>query len=138
MIDHVSITVSSLAAARGFYRAVFAALGHPLVRDENDRLGFGVRNRDGDDAHSYLSVFESGRPIAADRRHWCFRASDRGAVRAFHAAGLAAGGRDDGAPGPRPHYHEHYYAAFLLDPDGNRIEAVCHRKPDPSEQGDET
>jgi catechol 2,3-dioxygenase-like lactoylglutathione lyase family enzyme len=64
--------------------------------------------------------------IHADRRHWCFRAPDRAAVDAFHAAGVAQGGADDGAPGLRPHYHAHYYAAFLLDPDANRVEAVCH------------
>jgi catechol 2,3-dioxygenase-like lactoylglutathione lyase family enzyme len=58
--------------------------------------------------------------------HWAFRAKGRSAVRAFHAAGLAAGGADDGAPGLRPIYHPHYYAAFLRDPDGNRIEAVFH------------
>jgi catechol 2,3-dioxygenase-like lactoylglutathione lyase family enzyme len=68
--------------------------------------------------------------VAADRRHWCFRAPDRAAVDAFHAAALAHGGRCDGPPGVRPHYHAHYYAAFVLDPDGNRIEAVCHRAPE--------
>ena len=130
MIDHVSITVSDLTRAAPVYRAVFEALGHPLVREEADRLGFGTRNRSGDDGHSYLSVFESPDAIVADRRHWCFRAPDRQAVERFHAAGLTAGGRDDGAPGPRPHYHPHYYAAFLCDPDGNRIEAVCHRDPE--------
>ena len=63
---------------------------------------------------------------AGARRHWCFKAPSRAAVDAFHAAGLAHGGRDEGAPGLREHYHSHYYAAFLLDPAGNRIEAVCH------------
>jgi catechol 2,3-dioxygenase-like lactoylglutathione lyase family enzyme len=58
--------------------------------------------------------------------HICFRAPDREAVRAFHAAAIAAGGSDDGAPGPRPIYHRDYYAAFVIDPDGHRIEAVCH------------
>jgi catechol 2,3-dioxygenase-like lactoylglutathione lyase family enzyme len=71
-------------------------------------------------------VRATGGAIAADRRHWCFRAPSRAAVDAFHAEGLAHGGTDDGAPGLRPDYHETYYAAFLLDPDGNRIEAVCH------------
>ncbi len=71
----------------------------------------------------------TGPAVAADNRHWCFRAPDRSAVDAFHAAGLASGGRCDGPPRLRPEYHPHYYAAFLLDPDGNRIEAVCHRPP---------
>ncbi len=67
--------------------------------------------------------------MVADRRHWAFRARDRAMVHAFHAAGLAAGGHDDGPPGPRPHYHAAYYAAFLLDPDGNNIEALAYLEP---------
>ncbi len=126
MLDHVSITVSDLARATAFYDAVFAALGHPCVRRDAEVLGYGIRNRPGDDRHSYLSVRLSRQPIATDRRHWCFRAPSREAVDEFHRAGIKAGGRDDGSPGLRPDYHEGYYAAFLLDPDGNRIEAVCH------------
>jgi len=91
-------------------------------------LGYGTRNRPGDNGHSYLSVRQSSDPaVVADNRHWCFRAPNRAAVDAFHTAGLAAGGRCDGPPGLRPDYHPGYYAAFLLDPDGNRVEAVCHR-----------
>lgn len=129
MLDHVSITVSDLARAARFYDAVMAALRVPCVNRSDAAIGYGIRNRPHDDSHSYLSIRASAGPIHADRRHWCFRAPDRAAVDAFHAAGLAHGGADDGAPGLRPHYHEHYYAAFLLDPDGNRIEAVCHRAP---------
>ena len=93
-------------------------------------LGYGIRNRPEDDGHGYISVRATGEgAIVADRRHWCFRAPSRRAVDAFHAAGLANGGSDDGPPGLRPEYHDAYYAAFLLDPDGNRIEAVCHRRP---------
>lgn len=128
MLDHVSITVSSLARSAPFWDAVMAALGVPCVGRDERWLGYGARNRDGDDGHSYLSVRATGGPVAADGRHWAFRAPSRAAVDAFHAAGLAAGGRCDGAPGPRPHYHPDYYAAFLLDPDGNRVEAVCHRR----------
>jgi catechol 2,3-dioxygenase-like lactoylglutathione lyase family enzyme len=69
---------------------------------------------------------EAGRVAPAQGMHLCFRARAREAVRAFHAAALATGGRDDGGPGPRPQYHRDYCAAFVLDPDGNRIEAVCH------------
>lgn len=127
MLDHVSITVSDLGRAGWFYDAVMAALGHPCVRREADMLGYGIRNRAEDDGHSYISVRATGDAITADRRHWCFRAPSREAVDAFHAAGLANDGTDDGAPGLRPGYHEAYYAAFLLDPDGNRIEAVCHQ-----------
>lgn len=129
MLDHVSITVSDLARAAPFWLAVMEALGVPCVVRRERQLGFGTRNRPEDDGHSYISIYESAGPVIADRRHRYFRAPSREAVDAFHAAGLAAGGRCDGKPGLRPHYHPSYYAAFLLDPDGNRIEAVCHRPP---------
>ena len=103
-----------------------AALGAGCVSRSASQLGYGIRNRPGDDGHCYISVRLSTKTLVADNRHWCFRAADRPAVDAFHAAGLAAGGACDGPPGLRPGYHPGYYAAFLLDPDGNRIEAVCH------------
>lgn len=121
VIDHVSITVSDLACSAPFYDAVMAALGVPCVWREAHAIGYGAR----DTGEGYLTVAQCA-GVVADRRHWCFRAPDRAAVGAFHAAGIAAGGAEDGAPGLRPHYHANYYAAFLLDPDGNRIEAVCH------------
>jgi catechol 2,3-dioxygenase-like lactoylglutathione lyase family enzyme len=129
MLDHVSITISDLGRAAPFYDAVIAALGVPCVRRDVEAIGYGTRNRPEADGHTYLSVRASRQPVVADRRHWCFRAPDRAAVDAFHRAGLARGGRDDGAPGLRPNYHRGYYVAFLLDSDGNRIEAVCHRLP---------
>lgn len=127
MLDHVSITVSDFPRALPFYDAIMQALGVPCVRRGASSVGYGIRNRPDDDGHSYLSVFASRGTVVADNRHWCFRAPDRAAVDAFHAAALANGGRDDGPPGLRPGYHPSYYAAFVLDPDGNRIEAVCHR-----------
>ena len=131
MLDHVSIAVADFDRAAPFYEAVMAALGVPRVWREADAIGFGIRNSGADDGHSYLTVRRvlAASPAAFDclARHWCFRATDRPAVDAFHAAGLASGGSDDGAPGLRPAYHADYYAAFLIDPDGNRIEAVCHR-----------
>jgi catechol 2,3-dioxygenase-like lactoylglutathione lyase family enzyme len=126
MLDHVSVTVSDPARSLPFWDAIMAALGVPCVRRDEDNAGYGVRNRPGDDGHSYLSVRTSTGTVVPDNRHWCFRAPDRAAVHAFHAAALAHGGRCDGPPGPRPHYHASYYAAFVLDPDGNRLEAVCH------------
>lgn len=129
MLGHVSITVSDLARAARFYDAVMAALRVPCVWREADALGYGTRNTAADDSHTYLTIHATGAAIHTDRRHWCFRAPDRTAVDAFHAAGLAQDGADDGAPGLRPHDHVHYYAAFLLDPDGNRVEAACHRAP---------
>ena len=125
-IDHVSVTVRDLAAAEPFYDAIFGVLGLRKVYRMDGMTGYGERNRPGDDGHSYLSVFQSAAASADPRRHWCFRAASAAQVRAFHAAGLAAGGKDAGAPGLREHYHAEYYAAFLEDPEGNRIEAVFH------------
>ncbi|MBB3897255.1 VOC family protein [Roseococcus suduntuyensis] len=126
ILDHVSITVNDLGTAAPFYDAVMAALEVPCVWREADGIGYGLRSTEEAEAASYLTILH--RPgVVADRRHWAFRARDRAMVCAFHAAGLAAGRRDDGAPGLRPHYHAAYYGAFLLDPDGNRVEAVCHR-----------
>lgn len=125
ILDHVSITVNDLANSAPFYDAVMAALEVPCVWREADGIGYGIRSTEEAEAGSFLTLLQ--RPgVVADRRHWAFRARSRAMVRAFHAAGLAAGGRDDGAPGLRPHYHAAYYGAFLLDPDGNRIEAVCN------------
>lgn len=127
MLDHVSITVNDLDRAAPFYDAVMAALGVPCVRRDADMLGYGIRNRREDDGHTYLTVRRSSGTVMADNRHWAFRAPDRAAVDAFHAAGLANGGICNGPPGLRPDYHPSYYAAFLIDPEGNRIEAVVHR-----------
>jgi catechol 2,3-dioxygenase-like lactoylglutathione lyase family enzyme len=126
-VDHVSITVRDLRSAVPFYDAVFAVLGLKKVYAREDAAGYGERNRQGDDGHTYLSVFQSPDAVPDRRRHWSFRAASAAQVRAFHAAGLAAGGRDAGPPGLRAHYHPQYYAAFLEDPEGNRIEAVCHQ-----------
>ena len=126
MLDHVSVTVSDPARSLPFWDAIMAALGVPCVRRDEDNAGYGVRNRPGDDGHSYLSVRTSTGTMVPDNRHWCFRAPNRAAIHAFHAAALAHGGRCNGPPGLRPHYHPSYYAAFVLDPDGNRLEAVCH------------
>jgi catechol 2,3-dioxygenase-like lactoylglutathione lyase family enzyme len=127
VLDHVSIAVSDLAAARPFYDAVMATLGVAKVYDRPGALGYGVRCDGIEDFHSCLAVYESASANCDPRCHWCFKATTRTQVAAFHAAGLAHGGRDGGAPGLRPHYHEHYFGAFLFDPSGNRIEAVCHR-----------
>ena len=127
LIDHISISVRNLERARRFYDAIFGALQVPKVYECADAVGYGTRNRLADDAHSYVSIYRSDAAIADPRRHWCFRAASRAAVDAFHAAGLAAGGADNGAPGLRSQYHPAYYAAFLIDLEGNRIEAVCHR-----------
>jgi catechol 2,3-dioxygenase-like lactoylglutathione lyase family enzyme len=126
MLDHVSIAVADLSAAERFYDAVMAALGVAKVGADPLWLGYGARSDAEHPDRSYLSVRLVTASPANEGRHWCFKAASRAAVDAFWRAGLEAGGTDDGAPGLRPQYHAHYYAAFLRDPDGNRVEAACH------------
>lgn len=126
MLDHVSITVGDWEAARLFYDAVMSALEIPVRASEDFWIGYGEAACPERPHATYLSVRREDKPNPSPGRHWCFKAPSREAVHAFWLAGIAAGGRDEGAPGLRPNYHPHYYAAFLTDPDGNRIEAVCH------------
>jgi catechol 2,3-dioxygenase-like lactoylglutathione lyase family enzyme len=126
MLDHVSISVRDLVEATTFYDAVMDALGYPCVYRFDYAVGYGSRNTAQDDGHSYLKIVQGNDPSGGER-HWALRAHDRSAVERFYEAALASGGRDDGAPGLRAEFHPSYYAAFVLDPDGNRIEAVCHR-----------
>ena len=113
LVDHVQLRVADLRRSKDFYRAVLASLGMPDVLVEGD--GFFYADE--------LFVDKADGPIS--RVHLAFQAPDRECVRAFHRAALKAGGRDNGAPGERS-YHPGYYAAFVLDPDGNNIEAVFH------------
>lgn len=113
LIDHVHLRVADVEASKRFYRAVFAALGLPEVLGE----GEGYFHAD------ELWVDKADGPTS--RVHLAFQAPNREVVNAFHAAALAAGGRDNGAPGERA-YHPGYYGAFVFDPDGNNIEAVFH------------
>lgn len=129
MIDHLSITTTDLDRAQRFYDPVLEALGYPRVNRRPNAIGYGVRER-GPDAPAYISIYLCRGVFKADNRHWAFRAPSCAAVRAFHAAAVTYGGTDDGAPGLRPEYHRDYYGAFARDPDGNRIEAVCHRSED--------
>ncbi|HYZ33370.1 MAG TPA: VOC family protein [Crenalkalicoccus sp.] len=121
LLDHLSIGVRDLAAARRFYDAALGAIGCRCLAAGESQLGYGR-----DEAVFYVMAVP--RPVPADPEsglHVCFTAPDRVGVDAFHAAALAAGGRDNGAPGPRPQYSPDYYAAFVLDPEGYRIEAHC-------------
>ena len=129
MIDHLSITTTDLDRAQTFYDAVLGVLGYPRVNRRADAIGYGVRDR-GPDAPAYISIYLGTGTLTPDNRHWAFRAQDRAAVHAFHKAALEHGGTDDGPPGLRPNYHPDYYGAFARDPDGNRIEAVTHRRED--------
>jgi catechol 2,3-dioxygenase-like lactoylglutathione lyase family enzyme len=126
VIDHVSIIVGDLSRAERFYDAIMQVLGHAKVVRDQDRIGYGERSSAEHPERCYISI-RSGLPKRSEsRRHYAFRAPNRAAVIAFHRDGLANGGTDDGAPGSRD-YHAHYFAAFVTDPDGNRLEAVCHR-----------
>ncbi|MBI3513944.1 MAG: VOC family protein [Proteobacteria bacterium] len=120
MIDHVSISVADLARATRFYDAVLAPLGYRRERTRPDHVGYGKP----DDPVFWIEQRAAHRTELSG--HYAFAAPDRPAVDAFHRAALAGGAQDNGAPGLR-HYHEHYYAAFVIDPDGHRIEAVCRR-----------
>src|SRR5262245_41100032 len=118
MIDHVSIPVRDLAQSTKLYEETLAALGHAKLVVRANTVGFGK---------TYPEFWLNHRPAmmeADDGFHVCLRARSREAVDAFHAAALRAGARCDGPPGPRPEYSPGYYAAFVRDPDGNRIEAA--------------
>ena len=127
MFDHIGIAVSSLARSQAFYGQALAPIGHARVvqvmLDDGRKPSVGFCHDDGSDL--WISPGEPTRPL-----HLAFRAPSRAAVDAFHAAALAAGGQDNGAPGLRAQYHPHYYAAYVLDPDGHNVEAVCHDAPD--------
>jgi catechol 2,3-dioxygenase-like lactoylglutathione lyase family enzyme len=125
MLDHVSITVSDIAAAERFYDAIMQALGVTKVGRRDDWLGYGERARPDYPHRVYIAIYLGPKPEEGSRRHWCFKARSRAEVDAFWHAGIVGGGSDDGPPGLRD-YHPSYYAAFLRDPDGNRVEAVCH------------
>jgi catechol 2,3-dioxygenase-like lactoylglutathione lyase family enzyme len=128
MIDHLGFSVSDLTRSKAFYIQALKPLGVTVVMEVTaERTGHGGGVGMGQDGKPYF-WFGDGRP-AGSGLHVAFVTQTRGAVDAFYAAALAAGGRDNGPPGPRPHYHDNYYGAFVLDPDGNNIEAVCHLPP---------
>jgi catechol 2,3-dioxygenase-like lactoylglutathione lyase family enzyme len=126
LLDHASISVQDLNAVRAFYDAIMAALGAVKVYDEPRALGYGERCTANDPVSTYLAVYEDGGEVGDSKRHWCFKASTRAQVDLFYARGLETGGRSGGEPALRADYHPGYYAAFLIDPAGNRLEAVCH------------
>jgi catechol 2,3-dioxygenase-like lactoylglutathione lyase family enzyme len=120
MIDHVSLRVRDLAAAKSFYAATLAPLGYKVAQVYPEAIGLGA----GTQLDFWLVHDPEARP-----QHLAFAARDHASVDAFHAAGLAAGGRDNGAPGHRSEYHPNYYASFVFDLSGNNVEAVCHLPP---------
>lgn len=126
MIDHTGIHVSNLEASRRFYLQALAPLGYVLRLEIPGAAGFGVEAGHGRSLDPGGDFWIAQADPYTPRPHVAFSAPSRAAVDGFHAAALAAGGRDNGAPGLRPRYHADYYAAFVLDPDGYNIEAVCH------------
>ncbi len=122
MLDHVGIRVSDVTRSVAFYREALGTLGITVLMDFEVGgarvVGFGK-----DKPEFWIS---SGRPLRGET-HVAFKAESRSQVQAFHSVALSVGGRDNGPPGIRAHYHPNYYGAFVLDPDGNNIEAVCHK-----------
>ncbi len=119
MLDHVGIPVSDFERSKRFYEEALSPLGYELIMEP--RPGAAGLGRSGK-PDFWIGQGEPGHPV-----HVAFAAADRASVKAFHEAAVAAGGRDNGRPGLRPEYHPSYYGAFVLDPDGNNVEAVCHR-----------
>ncbi len=125
MIDHTGLSVSDYRKSKDFYVKVLGAIGYQLLAEfpaeqtgSTDVAGFGEPPK----PDFWMAKGIPNQPAL----HIAFRVPSRALVDAFYKAALAAGGRDNGGPGPRPHYHDHYYGAFVLDPDGHNIEAVCH------------
>lgn len=122
MLDHIGLDVTDIIRSRAFYEQALAPLGYAVVQEIADNgttvVMFGVADQ------IDFVIADKDRPGEAN--HIAFRATSRDQVDAFHAAALAAGGRDHGPPGLRPHYGPGYYAAFVFDPDGFNVEAVCH------------
>jgi catechol 2,3-dioxygenase-like lactoylglutathione lyase family enzyme len=125
MIDHIGFPVSDYARSKAFYEQALAPLGYTLIKEiaetesGSPACGFGKAGKP--------DFWIGGEGGLKGILHVALAAADRATVDAFHRAALAAGGRDNGAPGLRPHYHANYYGAFVLDPDGHNVEAVCHR-----------
>ncbi len=117
MLDHLGLSVSDFSRSKQFYTDALRPLGYEVVMEFEGVAGFGVQGK----PDFWIAQGEPRTPI-----HIAFASPDRATVDVFHEAALAAGGNDNGGPGLRPHYHEHYYGAFAHDPDGNNVEAVCH------------
>jgi len=124
VIDHTGLSVSDYQKSKAFYLKALAPLGYEVIKElpasilPTGAVGLGVPPK--------ADFWVAGGATNPPRVHIAFRAANRAAVEEFYNAALAAGGRDNGPPGLRPHYHANYYGAFVLDPDGHNIEAVCH------------
>jgi catechol 2,3-dioxygenase-like lactoylglutathione lyase family enzyme len=118
VIDHIGIRVRDYERSKAFFEPALRPLGYELVMEFGKVGGFGAQGKPD------FWISEEPEPVSI---HVAFLSPDRRTVDAFHEAALAAGGTDNGPPGPRPLYHENYYGAYVLDPDGNNVEAVCHK-----------
>ena len=118
-IDHLTLRVRDVETSRRFYEQALAPWGIRVVQSSQGPIGFGPEGSE----DFWIKTGDPAAPV-----HVAFLAPDRPTVEAFHAAALEAGGTDNGAPGLRPHYHDGYYAAYVLDPDGNNVEAVVHEE----------
>ena len=125
MIDHTGVAVADFAAAKAFYDAAMAPLGASILMTVPKEYTGGANVVGYGRDRPVFWVADNKKP--KDTIHIAFTANSRAEVDAFYAAAMAAGGRDNGAPGIRAHYHPDYYGAFVFDPDGNNVEAVCHR-----------
>lgn len=127
MYSHITLGTNDIATAQAFYDPVMTgALGHPLMFKTDTALAYGLP------AGEKLFVvfpFDGNAASTGNGTHVAFRVDSRDLVDAFYNAALANGGTDEGAPGPRPHYHPNYYGAYVRDPDGNKLQAVCHKAP---------
>jgi catechol 2,3-dioxygenase-like lactoylglutathione lyase family enzyme len=121
MLDHICIEVSNYQVARQFYSQALAPLGYSLLMEVEGFAGFGIATTG---PLATLWIRQGKNP---SKIHIAFTALNRQVVRAFHEAAIKSGGKDNGKPGIREHYHPNYYGAFIFDPDGNNIEAVCHK-----------
>jgi catechol 2,3-dioxygenase-like lactoylglutathione lyase family enzyme len=126
MIDHIGLAVKDMDRAKAFYMGALKPLGIGVIMEVTaEQTGTDAHAGFGKDRKAFFWIGTGNKPRGG--AHVAFTAQTRAEVDSFYHAALAAGGLDNGAPGPRPHYHEHYYGAFVLDPDDNNIEAVCHR-----------
>jgi len=126
MLDHIGFTVNEFDRSKRFYEVALAPLSITLLMEVTpEQTGLGSHAGFGADGKPFFWIGNHGQPATAV--HVAFTAQSRASVNEFYRTALGVGGRDNGAPGLRPHYHEHYYGAFVLDPDGNNIEAVCHK-----------
>jgi catechol 2,3-dioxygenase-like lactoylglutathione lyase family enzyme len=126
MFSHVTLGTNEFSKAEKFYDAVMAVLGHPVMFKAGGTAAYGTPTGP---KLFIVPPFDGKEARPGNGAHVAFLVTDRAIVDAFHKTALAHGGSDEGPPGPRPHYHKNYYGAYVRDPDGNKIQAVCHRAP---------